>query len=44
MLQGRVGVKPEFIEIRDLEFSWGSCTENGKLFSLAIDPLTAGAD
>jgi predicted metal-dependent hydrolase len=32
LLQGRVGVKPEFIEIRDLGFRWGSCTENGKLF------------
>ena len=31
LLQGRVGVKPESIEIRDLGFRWGSCTENGKL-------------
>lgn len=31
LLQGRVGVKPEFIEIRDLGFRWGSCTNNGKL-------------
>lgn len=31
LLQGRVGVQSESIEIRDLGFRWGSCTENGKL-------------
>lgn len=31
LLQGRVGVQPESIEIRDLGFRWGSCTEKGKI-------------
>ena len=31
LLQGRVGVEPESIEIRDLSFRWGSCTEKGKI-------------
>ena len=31
LLQGRVGVQPQSIEIRDLGFRWGSCTEKGKL-------------
>jgi hypothetical protein len=31
LLQGRVGVKPESIEIRDLGFRWGSCTQERKL-------------
>lgn len=31
LLQGRVGVKAETIEIRDLGFRWGSCTEKGKI-------------
>lgn len=31
LLQDRVGSKPEGIEIQDLGFRWGSCTENGKL-------------
>ena len=32
LLQGRVGANPESIDIRDLGFRWGSCTEKGKLF------------
>ena len=32
LLQDRVGLQPESIEIRDLGFRWGSCTEKGKLF------------
>lgn len=31
LLQDRVGVVPESIEIRDLGFRWGSCTEKGKI-------------
>ena len=31
LLQGRAGIKPETIEIRDLGFRWGSCTQKGKL-------------
>ena len=31
-LQERVGVRPISIEIRDLGFRWGSCTQKGKLF------------
>jgi predicted metal-dependent hydrolase len=31
LLQGRVGVTPASIEIRDLGFRWGSCTQKGKL-------------
>jgi predicted metal-dependent hydrolase len=31
-LQERVGVRPESIEMRDLGFRWGSCTQKGKLF------------
>lgn len=31
MLQDRVGIQPESIEIRDLGFRWGSCTEKGKI-------------
>jgi len=30
-LQGRVDVRTESIEIRDLGFRWGSCTEQGKI-------------
>lgn len=30
-LQDRVGIAPETIEIRDIGFRWGSCTEKGKL-------------
>ena len=32
LLQGRVGVKSDLTEIRDLGFRWGSCSEKGKLF------------
>jgi hypothetical protein len=32
LLQDRVGSIPESIEIRDLGFRWGSCTEKGKIF------------
>jgi predicted metal-dependent hydrolase len=32
LLQGRVGVTPASINIRDLGFRWGSCTQNNKLF------------
>jgi predicted metal-dependent hydrolase len=31
-LKGRVGVESGPIEIRDIGFRWGSCTEKGKLF------------
>lgn len=31
LLQDRVGVAPASIEIRDLGFRWGSCTQKGKL-------------
>jgi predicted metal-dependent hydrolase len=31
-LQERVGVRPKSIEMRDLGFRWGSCTQKGKLF------------
>jgi predicted metal-dependent hydrolase len=31
LLQDRVGGMPESIEIRDLGFRWGSCTEKGKI-------------
>ena len=31
LLQERVGIEPESIEIRDLGFRWGSCTSKGKL-------------
>ena len=31
-LQDRVGIRPDSIEIQDLGFRWGSCTEKGKLF------------
>ena len=31
LLQNRVGIKPDSIEIRDLGFRWGSCTRKGKL-------------
>jgi predicted metal-dependent hydrolase len=31
LLQNRVGVSPETIEIRDLNYRWGSCTPQGKL-------------
>jgi len=31
LLQDRVGVRAESIEIRDLGFRWGSCTEKGKI-------------
>lgn len=30
-LQDRVGIVPETLEIQDLGFRWGSCTDNGKL-------------
>ncbi len=32
MFKDRVGVEPDIIEIRDIGFRWGSCTESGKLF------------
>lgn len=32
LLQGRVGVTPASISIRDLGFRWGSCTQSSKLF------------
>jgi len=32
LLQGRVGVTPVSINIRDLGFRWGSCTQSSKLF------------
>jgi len=32
LLQGRVGVTPVSINIRDLGFRWGSCTQTSKLF------------
>jgi hypothetical protein len=32
LLKERVGKEPGLIEIRDIGFRWGSCTENGKLF------------
>jgi predicted metal-dependent hydrolase len=31
LLQDRVGIKPKSIEIRDLGFRWGSCTEKGRI-------------
>ena len=32
LLQGRVGVTPASINIRDLGFRWGSCSQSNKLF------------
>jgi predicted metal-dependent hydrolase len=31
LLQDRVGIRPDTIEIQDLGFRWGSCTDKGKL-------------
>ena len=45
LLQDRVGIMPESIEIRDLGFRWGSCTEKGKIFfHWRLDPPATGTD
>ncbi len=32
MLKARVATEPQSIEVRDLGFRWGSCTQKGKMF------------